>query len=115
MKYMKKALSVLLLLCLMSTYVIALDFESEEGIGTYIRSYQANIADGAQFNANTLEHVSAGRTEERYVKYTPGSQVVPIVAYGSVLYGKSTISRIANIVEEQGAEVVAASTEISFC
>ncbi|MGI6040048.1 MAG: hypothetical protein GX257_02070 [Clostridiales bacterium] len=107
MKYMKKALSVLLLLCLMSTYVIALDFESEEGIGTYIRSYQANIADGAQFNANTLEHVSAGRTEERYVKYTPGSQVVPIVAYGSVLYGKSTISRIANIVEEQGAEVVA--------
>lgn len=107
MRNTKKALAIALLLCLLTTYATALDFGYDEGIGSYIRRYQANIADGTQLNVNTLEHVTAGRTEERYVKYTPGSQVMPIVSYGSVLYGKSTISRIANIVEEQGADIVA--------
>ena len=51
--------------------------------------------------------MTAGQTEERHIEYTPGSQVKPVVAYGSVLYGKSTIAYVADYVRGRGKNVVA--------
>jgi len=104
---MKKIISCILIISLLVTYASSLDFFTEAGIGSYIRKNAIDLADGTKLNINTLQHVTAGQTEERYLEYTPGSQVKPVVAYGSVLYGKSSIAYVANYVKERGKNVVA--------
>ncbi|MDD2221722.1 MAG: hypothetical protein PHN35_07205, partial [Clostridia bacterium] len=56
-------------------------------------------ADG--LNANGVQ-------KTHYIEYTPNSDVSPIIAYGSKLYGTSTINKIAETVQSEGQEVIAA-------
>ncbi|MDD4798760.1 MAG: phosphodiester glycosidase family protein [Clostridia bacterium] len=56
-------------------------------------------ADG--LNANGVQ-------KTHYIEYTPNSDVSPIIAYGSKLYGTSTINKITETVQSGGQEVIAA-------
>ena len=87
-----------------------MDFESEEGIGTYIGVTKQILLTEPSLMLHT-EHVSAGRTEES--KYTPVRRFL-IAAYGSVLYGKSTISYSKHRGGAGGRGKLPASTEISL-
>ncbi len=49
----------------------------------------------------------SGLQSVNYVEYQPNSGVTPMIAYGNHLYGKSTITYIANFLEQQGMEVIA--------
>ena len=50
---------------------------------------------------------SSGLQKVNYVEYQPNSGVSPIIAYGNNLYGRSTITRITELLESQGKEVIA--------
>ena len=45
---------------------------------------------------------SSGLQKVNYVEYQPNSGVSPIIAYGNNLYGRSTITRITELLESQG-------------
>ena len=51
-------------------------------------------------NENGLQKVN-------YIEYTPNSGISPVIAYGSGLYGKSTITAIVNYLQSNGQEVIA--------
>ncbi|MGI5824210.1 MAG: phosphodiester glycosidase family protein [Bacillota bacterium] len=49
----------------------------------------------------------SGLQSVHYVEYSPNSGVTPMIAYGNSLYGKSTITYVADFLEKQGKEVIA--------
>jgi hypothetical protein len=104
---MKKLVSLFLAVCILLTHAAAIVFEHGDGIGTFIRKSNIRIADGTELYSNTLQHITEGQNEERYILYTPGSAVMPIVSYGSVLYGMSTINYVADFNRARGKTVVA--------
>ena len=50
---------------------------------------------------------SSGPQSVHYVEYQPNSSVTPIIAYGNSLYGKSTITYVADFLEKSGKKVIA--------
>ena len=57
---------------------------------------------------NGTGQTTVGAAQVNYVEYTPNADISPMVVYGSKLYGKSTITAVANYVEGLGKEVIAA-------
>lgn len=49
----------------------------------------------------------SGLQSVHYVEYSPNSGVTPIIAYGNNLYGKSTITYVADFLENNGQKVIA--------
>ena len=80
-----------------STSVFALDtsYSSIFAIGKGTNYFQV---DGS--NASGLQSVN-------YVEYKPNTGVTPMIAYGSKLYGMSTITYVADYLESQGKDVIA--------
>ena len=75
-------------------------------LGEQLYSLSRPIAQSAVFSTQALQ----GDAEQTpaMVTYSPGGDIQPVAAYGSRLYGKSTISAIADFVAESGRTVVAA-------
>lgn len=44
---------------------------------------------------------------ETYIEYMPGGSVIPMIAYGSKLYGRSTLDYVAEYLEGEGKTLVA--------
>lgn len=70
---------------------------------TYAVSRQ--IGEGTVYTQVSAQNQS-GQQKVNYIEYIPNSTVTPIVAYGSNLYGKSTITTIQKYLEQQGMDVV---------
>lgn len=49
---------------------------------------------------------SAGLQKTNFIEYTPNQSVMPVVAYGDGLYGRSTITKIAKYLEDKGMNVL---------
>lgn len=104
---LKGIVSIFLAVILFTSNLSAIGLVTEVGVGDFARKSNVKLAEGADLYINTLKHVTAGQTEERYIEYTPGSQVVPVVAYGTQLYGMSTISYVASYLQSNSQNVVA--------
>jgi len=104
---MKKLISLLLAAAIFITQAIALELNFTDGVGTFARDSEIKLADGTELHINTLKHITEGQNEERYIEYTPGSQVIPVVSYGTVLYGMSTINYVSDFNKSNGKTVVA--------
>lgn len=78
---------------------------------SYSDSY--DIANGLRYTVASSENGSL-RQQSFRLEYTPGSDVFPIVAYGSKLYGKSSIEEIVDYVENQGQSVYGAANADFF-
>ena len=79
--------------------------------GSYSDSY--DIANGLRYTTASSE--SGGVRQQSFrLEYTPGKDVMPIVAYGSKLYGKSDINEIIDYVQQQGQSVYGAANADFF-
>lgn len=103
---MKRALC--LVLALITLYLPAQAAFSVEGIGEIVRQSILPLGPDTYFYTDTLKNTTSGTQEERYIEYTPGGDVRPMIAYGSKLYGKSTATEVASYVRSLGKTPVAA-------
>lgn len=72
-----------------------------------------DIANGLRYTAASSQ---TGETRQQSFRldYTPGKDIVPIVAYGNKLYGKSDINEIISFVQQQGQNVYGAANADFF-
>lgn len=71
------------------------------------------IANGLNYTAASSENGTV-RQQSFRMEYTPGGDIAPIVAYGSKLYGKSTINEVVSYLEKQGQSVFGAANADFF-
>lgn len=103
------ALALTMALLLLAAPLQVLAAESLENVGTLYQSRSIPVGETAVLTQNTLDHASSGLEREQYVTFTPSSQVVPVVAYGSKLYGRSTVNTVVSGLQKQGKHVLAAA------
>lgn len=72
-----------------------------------ISSDTKRIAPGLDLTVSQYQNSGGSKNEERYIVSTPGSGAVPVVAYGSTLYGTSTVKYVASHETSRGNEVIA--------
>ena len=79
-----------------------------DGVGEVLSESCEEVGHGAELYESVIWHTDAGREQEYYVEYQPGDtqSFVPMVAYGSKLYGKSDITYVESYLEGEGYEVV---------
>lgn len=103
----KRWIALLCALCLASSTLPVQAAAS----GSYSDSY--DIANGLRYTTASSE--SGGVRQQSFrLEYTPGKDVMPIVAYGSKLYGKSDINEIIDYVQQQGQSVYGAANADFF-
>lgn len=77
-------------------------------LGEQLRNKRIVIAEGTSLANGVFWSSSlSDKQTENYIEYTPNTSVVPIVAYGSQLYGRSTLNYITNYLESNGMTVIA--------
>ncbi len=108
MKKMKFRRALCLVLALLTLCLPAQAAFTVEGIGDIVRQSILPLGPGTYFNTATLKNTVSGTQEERYIEYTPGGDISPMIAYGSKLYGKSTATEVAAYVSSLGKTPVAA-------
>lgn len=79
--------------------------------GSYSDSY--NIAKGLKYTTASSE-TNGVRQQSFRLEYTPGQDIMPIVAYGNKLYGKSDINEIIDFVQKSGQSVYGAANADFF-
>ncbi|MDL2273486.1 S-layer homology domain-containing protein [Oscillospiraceae bacterium OttesenSCG-928-G22] len=104
-KTTKRLLALLLSALLLSQ--IAFAAVTVPGIGEFSREHRVDIAKNTDLVSTTFYHTNRGRSEERYIEYRPNDYAKPVVAYGSSLYGMSTINYVENYLAGQGKTVMA--------
>ena len=79
------------------------------GLGTWLFDSQTQLADTAAITRGAFfqSDGSVKNQSETVVTYTPESAVSPIVAYGTTLYGRSTIEYVEEYLQSTGKTVVA--------
>lgn len=74
--------------------------------GTQLHASQLTLANGAVLRSVVSKLPNGERQSSNFIEYTPNTDVTPIVAYGSKIYGRSDINTVASYVESQGMSVV---------
>ena len=105
---LKKTAALILAFLIVSMPLSSLALEIIDGIGQLIQSSTLEIGAGTYFTRNILRHTSLGIERENYIEFSPSSAAAPVIAYGSKLYGKSTVKTVAAYLAEQGENVIAA-------
>jgi hypothetical protein len=78
------------------------------GVGTLHRADRLTLADRTVLTQTTLTHGAAGRQEERYIEWGPGSAVTAMTAGGDTLYGGAlTLNDVSRRLTARGVEPVA--------
>ena len=102
-RILKPTISVLLILALLSGFVLA--------ASDPILKSTLPLADNADLISGTWQIRNAdGETanlQEHYVTYTPSAEVVPMVVYGSTLYGRSAMNVTVKYLADQNLSMVA--------
>lgn len=102
-KALKSTIAGLLILALLTSFALA--------GGEPIMKSTLPLADNAALVSGTWQIRNAdGETadlQEHYVTYTPSTELVPMVVYGSTLYGRSAMNVTVKYLQEQGLSMVA--------
>lgn len=101
-------LAFLILLHALPLYAFAADHTSDfsHALGDVLYAISQPIAPDTLLTTEFLQDASPQTTV--FLTYSPGDNVVPVAAYGNRLYGKSTISTVADFVANRGRPVIAA-------
>lgn len=107
MKYTaRKALSILLALSIFCTMTVPA--AASEAVGEELSAKDTLLHDGTSLSANVFwSSAYSDLRTEHLITYTPGETVTPIVTYYDVLTQRSTVSTMAERLEEEGYRVVA--------
>ena len=91
------------------TAAILLSAVSAASLGSSLRRDSLELSDTAQMTHGQMTGASAGggQQTENVLEYRPESGLVPMVAYGSTLYGRSDIQYVANYLRSVGYTPVA--------
>lgn len=76
-------------------------------LGDDLHKYSVRLSDGAVLSTEMFwSNSNANLRRENYVTYTPGSSLSPLVDYGNSVLAKSTVSSMANHLEQSGERVL---------
>ncbi len=102
-RFLALVLAFLLLFPSLSAFSVSLP-----SLGTIFYQPTLAVAEGVTYTNATAWNPSFGMEESFLIEYTPGDAVVPIAAFGSKLYGRSTVEEGIGSCEGLGTSVVAA-------
>ena len=101
---MKKSLSLVLILSLLFSLSAPLSY-AENG-DSYVQDIQVGI--GLTYSEETEDYTGYNRLQSFAFDYAPNTSVLPIVEYGTNLYGKSNINTVVKHAENNGYSVLGA-------
>ncbi len=108
MKKFNRKLSGLLVLLMVFTMFPAEVF-GLSGL-TELQSKQISLNDQLNLYSGTYYNSSiSAKASENYMIYEPGSEITPLIAYGNDIYGAAGITRIFELEEAAGKNIVAAT------
>lgn len=84
----------------------SIDLPLFRSAGTHMYSATMQVGSNATYQNNIYWHETNNREESYSLSYTPGGDVVPMVVYGTRLWGTNRINTITNFLEEKGYNVV---------
>ncbi|MEA4919476.1 MAG: phosphodiester glycosidase family protein [Clostridiaceae bacterium] len=76
--------------------------------GEYSYKRTDEISDGLNFSSEYLKSSSGAGNRTYIFDYSPGSDTLPIIAYGDGLYGKSNVNDVVSYCQSKGYTVMAA-------
>lgn len=80
---------------------------ASQALGTEIHLGQTYLAEGVSYTRQHLWSATySDLRTERYIEYTPGKTVQPVVAYGNTILEKNTLAELAEQLEEDDLRVV---------
>ena len=104
--FSRKILSLFLTLALMAS--LTLPAAASEALGEDLTAKDTQLHEDTQLSTNVFWSTSySDLRTENVITYTPNDRVTPIVTYGDVLAGRSTVSAMAQNLEAEGYRVVA--------
>ena len=104
--FSRKILSLFLTLALMAS--LTLPAAASEALGEDLTAKDTQLHEDTQLSTNVFWSTSySDLRTENVITYTPNDRVTPIVTYGDVLTGRSTVSAMAQNLEAEGYRVVA--------
>ena len=98
---MKKIISAILIISLVLSPAFAAT------LGENVQSSSVDILDNAKYTHSVFYNGDVGNQTENFITYTPDSGSTPVVAYGSKIYGASTITHVADYLKGIGKYPVA--------
>ena len=103
--FSRKILSLFLTLALMAS--LTLPAAASEALGEDLTAKDTQLHEDTQLSTNVFWSTSySDLRTENVITYTPNDRVTPIVTYGDVLTGRSTVSAMAQNLEAEGYRVV---------
>lgn len=96
----QRAAATILAAAMTVTYASAEIYGQQLGGSSTQLSDQTTLYSGVWKDDNIMQ-------SEKYIEYTPGGSVLPVVAYGSKLYGRSNLDYVSEYVKEKGYGLVA--------
>ena len=98
---MKKFISAVLIVILVLSPVLAAT------LGDTVQSVSIEILDAVEYTHSVFYNSDVGHQTENFFTYTPDGGSSPVVAYGSKMFGKSTITQVADYLRSIGKYPVA--------
>ncbi len=94
----KHVFTALMALFLLFSYISAY----ADALGTPTSNQSKYFSQGTVVHTNTFWNTDVGKQTERYVEYTPNSDVLPVLTNGNSVYGKRTLSQANNFLINSG-------------
>ena len=105
-KFLRKSLSLILTLALMTA--LAVPAFASEALGEDLTSKDTEVSKSTVLSTNVFWSTAySDLRTENVVTYMPNSLVRPLVTYGGILTGCSTVSATAKVLEANGYRVIA--------
>lgn len=95
----KRITVISLIICMITTTALASVLGSE----TY-SALKVEVAKGTTYVSNVFisDQSGVGKQTENYYVYEPNSGIVPVIANDTYIYGKTTVSKMAQKLQQQG-------------
>lgn len=101
MKITMRIISMLLCLCLVFSLIASAASYQNTAIGSL------QLSDTAQMTSSVLYSSGNSSVRENIITYGTDSSVIPVVAYGKTLLGRSTMQQTAQYLTDRGMRIVA--------
>ena len=100
-RFLRKTLSVVLTLSLVWT--LGISAAASEALGEDLTTKDTLLNEQTELSTNVFwSSAYSDLRTENLVTYSPNSSVTPIITYGGVLTGRSTVSASAKALEDSG-------------
>ena len=105
-RFLRKTLSVVLTLSLVWT--LGISAAASEALGEDLTTKDTLLNERTELSTNVFwSSAYSDLRTENLVTYTPNEFVTPMITYGGILTGRSTVTASAKALEAQGYRVVA--------